>query len=81
MKRLIVVGVLLLIWCSGAAAQSPAGGQASKDIKGWLGAEWGMTPEQVGAATNLGLGEPAKTNSNDLGVCAAECERVADRQT
>jgi hypothetical protein len=77
MRKYSIVAALLLLWCFGVAAQSPSGGHVSQDIKGWRGAEWGMTPEQVGKVTGLRLGDPV-TGENGP---PAQCYDVANVPT
>lgn len=56
-------------------ASAPAN-RSAKDVKGWRGAEWGMTPDKVAAALGQKLGE-VKTSTRDPAQTYYELEGLA----
>jgi hypothetical protein len=76
-RILLVIASRVLIFTSllGQGVAAPITGafrafstttQSAQDVKGWRGAEWGMTVEQARAASRLSIAEPAKvTNADD----------------
>jgi hypothetical protein len=61
-RPLLMIGTLMLIVTanSNLVAQSP-----QNDIKGWNGAEWGMTIEQVRTATGFAFSDPPTSVKED----------------
>jgi len=64
---MVSVSIIFIVALTALAApqQTPAptnaaAQQSPQDVKGWRGAEWGMTPEQVAAVLNQPLGEPKR---------------------
>jgi hypothetical protein len=55
----VAMSVTILLGSYAAFAQSP------KDVKGWRGAEWGMTVEQVAQALNVTLGKHQGDTNTD----------------
>lgn len=51
-----VAAVVLSIWATPSEAQ---------EVKGWRGAEWGMTPDQVATALSSPLGERTRSPNKD----------------
>jgi hypothetical protein len=72
--RVLIGAALTVLVAVTAFAQSPA--MTPQDIKGWRGAEWGMSPDQVAEATRLTLGAPELREPKE--GPALTCRRVQE---
>lgn len=61
----VVVAVLAAILAAPAFSTGTTAGQPPKDVKGWHGTEWGMTPEQVATIIGVPPFEPIEDEKDE----------------